>query len=331
MQSYVHKGGENVTRKYRHEIDGTMPVPRIMPRIAIIMTCHNRRDTTVASLQSLAASATEVNDLDYMVYLTDDGSTDGTARAVSALGLPLVIIEGTGDLFWNRGMVMAWCAALENRSDYDGFLLLNDDTRLDPGALPLILGLSRQLGCSAVVVGATRDPVTGDVTYGGIKRVSPWHPGRATRLPLSREPQDADTFNANCVLVPEAVAQSIGTLDPVFHHSMGDFDYGYRARKHRIRVVVAPGTVATCAANCLRDAWRDSTQPLGRRLKLLSSPKGLPFRQWRVFLKRHGAVAPMFLGFNAIHKRPRLVLGPHLETLAAPERARSIAVATSRA
>jgi GT2 family glycosyltransferase len=295
MQSYVHKGGENVTRKYRHEIDGTMPVPRIMPRIAIIMTCHNRRDTTVASLQSLAASATEVNDLDYMVYLTDDGSTDGTARAVSALGLPLVIIEGTGDLFWNRGMVMAWRAAAEHRSCHDGFLLLNDDTVLDPGALAVLLALSQRLSGSAVIVGATRDPVTGGLTYGGVKRVSSWHPGRTAQLPLSGELQDADAFNANCVLVPKAVAQSIGMLDPLFHHSMGDFDYGYRARNHGFRVIVAPGTVATCAANSARDTWRDSTQPLGRRLKLLSSPKGLPFREWRVFLKRHGALAPTFL------------------------------------
>ena len=266
-----------------------------MPRIAVIMTCHNRRETTVASLRSLAASVTQVNGLEYTVYLTDDGSSDGTQDAVSKLGLPVVMIQGTGDLFWNRGMVMAWRAAVENRSDHDGFLLLNDDTELDPGALPILLALSLRLGGSAVVVGATRDPVTGDLTYGGVKRVSPWHPGRTSRLPLSREPQDAEAFNANCVLVPKAVAQSIGILDPVFHHSMGDFDYGYRARKHGIRVVVAPGTVATCAANRVCATWRDSTQPLGRRLKLLSSPKGLPFRQWREFLKRHGAVAPTLL------------------------------------
>jgi GT2 family glycosyltransferase len=297
MQSYVHKGGENVTRKYRHEIDGTMPVPRIMPRIAIIMTCHNRRDTTVASLQSLAASATEVNDLDYMVYLTDDGSTDGTARAVSALGLPLVIIEGTGDLFWNRGMVESWSAAVGQHQQFDGFFLLNDDATLDGRALSVLLELDRMYGANAVIVGATRDPITGELTYGGVKRTSSWHPGRTVRLALSEAPQDADAFNANCVYVPKAVYEAIGMLDPTFQHGIGDFDYGYRVKERGMRVIVAPGTIGTCARNDSAGTWRDHGVPLRRRLALLESPKGLPRRQWESFLRRHSAPFPALLAW----------------------------------
>ena len=274
--------------------NGTIP-SSAMSTIAIIMTAHNRRDTTVASLRSLAASAAAVADLEYIVYLTDDGSTDGTAEAVSELALPIAIIQGTGDLYWNRGMVRSWSKAAEQRALFDGYLLLNDDTTLDQQALTVLLALGRLHNASAVIVGATRDPITGELTYGGVKRTSSWHPGRTTRLPMSETPQEADAFNANCVYVPAEVADAVGTLDPVFHHGMGDFDYGYRARKLGFNIVVAPNTIGTCAVNSVDGTWRDTALPYRRRLHALRSPKGLPFSEWREFLMRHGAPLPTLL------------------------------------
>ena len=268
-----------------------------MSRIAVIMTCHNRRDTTVASLRSLAASATPLNGLECTVYLTDDGSTDGTDRAVSDLGLPVVIIRGNGDLFWNRGMVRSWSTAVAQRHQFDGFLLLNDDTTLDRRALSVLLETDRLYGANAVIVGATRDPVTGNVTYGGVRRTSSWHPGRTARLSISNEPQDADAFNANCVYVPRAVYEAVGMLDPTFQHGIGDFDYGYRVKKRGKRIIVAPGTIGTCARNDATGTWRDNGVPIRRRLALLESPKGLPRRQWASFLRKHGAPFPALLAW----------------------------------
>lgn len=266
-----------------------------MSNIAVLMTSHSRRDTTVACLKSLATSVGDVDGLAYTVYLTDDGSTDGTERAVSDLGLPLAIIQGTGDLFWNRGMVKSWSAAVGQRHQFDGFLLLNDDTTLDRRALPVLLETDRLYGANAVIVGATRDPVTGDLTYGGVVRTSSWHPGRTARLPISDKPQDADAFNANCVYVPRAVYEAVGMLDPTFQHGIGDFDYGYRVRERGMRVIVAPGTIGTCARNDVVGTWRDTSLPLKRRLALLQSPKGLPYAQWVAFLRRHGAPMPRVL------------------------------------
>lgn len=268
-----------------------------MPTIAVLMTCHDRRAKTVACLRALASSFARDAELGYRVFLVDDGSSDGTAAAVAALGVPATLVEGPGDLYWNRGMVRAWRAALEHPEPFAGFLLLNDDTVVDPDAVERLLAVDAAHDHRAVVVGAVRDPDEGQLTYGGVKRTSRWHPGRVARLPESDTPQTADAFNANCVYVPTAVYEAVGTLDPVFHHGMGDFDYGYRATRLGHPVVVAPGTVGTCERNRKEGTWRDPAVPVRRRLALLASPKGLPRHEWREFLRRHGAPWPGLLAW----------------------------------
>ncbi len=266
-----------------------------MCRIAVLLTCHNRRNKTLDSLGSLYTSRNHSTDVQFQVYLTDDGSTDGTAEAVRMFDPGIQIIRGPGNLFWNRGMIAAWEAALASVEPWDAFLLLNDDTRLDASALDVLLETSRNTDPNAIIVGAIRDPESGELTYGGIRRTSQWHPGRTARLPISSEPQDADTFNANCVLVSAGCVERIGTLDPVFNHAMGDFDYGLRARKAGIRVVVAPGTIGTCPRNHMRGSWKDSSQPMRKRLRQLNSPKGLPYHEWQHYLRQHGALFPWLL------------------------------------
>jgi len=251
----------------------------------------------VGCLRALYRAAEGLPNSRVHVFLTDDGSTDGTAEGVRELGGEVTILRGSGDLFWNRGMVRAWEAAAGTTSDFDDYLLLNDDTLVDGDALRRLIDTSSRFDHHAIVAGATRDPVTGNHTYGGVCRRSPWHPGRTASVPISDCVQDVDTFNANCVIVPRYVYERIGTLDPVFHHGIGDFDYGLRARAAGLKVVVAPGTVGACARNEVADTWRDSKLPLGKRLRLLNSPKGLPRSEWRVYLGRHGAPVPWLMAW----------------------------------
>ena len=71
-------------------------------KIAAIMTCHNRKNKTMACLKSLFTIIPETD-----VYLTDDGSTDGTSEAVLYTYPNVHIISGDGNLYWNRGMYVA--------------------------------------------------------------------------------------------------------------------------------------------------------------------------------------------------------------------------------
>ena len=46
-------------------------------KIAVLLTCYNRKDKTLACLKSLSKNSSSV-----IVYITDDASTDGTSLAI---------------------------------------------------------------------------------------------------------------------------------------------------------------------------------------------------------------------------------------------------------
>jgi GT2 family glycosyltransferase len=245
--------------------------------IAVVMTCHNRRDTTVACLRALAAQRSAA---DLSLFVTDDGSSDGTADAIRDVWPDATIIPGPGSLYWAAGMALAEVAALTSDPDY--LLWLNDDTVVKPGALEHLLALSDG-NPTAVIVGATQDPETGSPTYGGRVRVD-YHPQRFRLLPIAEAPQRADTFNGNLVLVPKAAHVRIGPIDGAFPHAYADDDYGLRATALGVPIFQVPGTVATCRDNDIQLP----SGGLASRWRHLQSPKGLPWRAQARYLRRHG-------------------------------------------
>ena len=105
-----------------------------MRRIAILMTVHNRKAKTLRCLASLKETSTPWRDAVFLkVFLTDDGSTDGTAEAIRAEDYPfdVRILPGDGNLFWNGGMIQSWKAAI-GEGGWDGYLWLNDDAVVLP-------------------------------------------------------------------------------------------------------------------------------------------------------------------------------------------------------
>ena len=67
------------------------------------------------------------------VFLVDDCSTDGTSTALQIQYPSIKIIQGDGNLYWNRGMHLAWKTAAASK-EFDYFLWLNDDTLLEKNA-----------------------------------------------------------------------------------------------------------------------------------------------------------------------------------------------------
>ena len=106
-----------------------------MGEIAILMTCHDRVAVTVGCLKQLFAAAARLEGWSCKVFLVDDGSIDGTGDRVRAAFPDVHVIDGDGTLYWAKGMLTAWEAAVAERYDWDGYLWLNDDTELTDGSL----------------------------------------------------------------------------------------------------------------------------------------------------------------------------------------------------
>ena len=257
-------------------------------KIAVLISCHNRREKTLACLNALTASLIP-GSVSIQVFLVDDGSTDGTGEAVRRRYADVRVIEGDGKLYWNGGMRQAFAAAMEQGFDY--YLWLNDDTFLYPHALATLLktaeAIEKEKGEAAIVVGTMQAEPNGPPTYGGVVRISRWRPVKFQLVTPSSEPVPCETMNGNCVLIPRGAAKVVGNLDGVFIHSGGDTDYGLRAGKAGFPLAVMPGYAGICTKNPVKGTYADPALPLRDRLSKMRSPKGLPAGPWYIFTRRH--------------------------------------------
>ena len=268
-----------------------------MVRIAVLLTCHNRREKTLTCLAALSDQVLP-SGVVLTVILADAGSTDGTSEAVRVRYPQVQLLQGTTDLFWNGGMRLAWAEALNG--DFDFYLWLNDDTDLEPDAIGRLLQASDGLasaGCdNTIIVGSTRDPYTGAQTYGGVVRSSRFHPLKYRVVPPAENKlQRCDTMNGNCVLVTREAARRTGNLRREFTHGIGDFDYGLRARASGCTIWVAPGFIGTCARDSGADRWANVGLTLRECWNQMNSPKGLPVWEYCRYVRQHGGLFwPLF-------------------------------------
>lgn len=220
------------------------------------------------------------NHVDLDVFLVDDGSTDGTGHAVRNQFPSVKVIQGTGNLYWNRGMHLAWKTAA-TQSDFDYFMLLNDDTFLFPNALEELLACATQTYNKAVICAAFCGEQSQVFTYGGRDKIgNPIVPNGTV--------QPCYSINGNCLLVSKTIFDVVGNLDPLFPHAIGDFDYGQRAMAKGFDLVTTRRFLGNCESNAMLPKWCYASVPLKERIKALYSPLGNSHpKYYFIYVKRH--------------------------------------------
>jgi len=259
------------------------------PQIAVLITCHNRRELTLRCLERLAGQAhfDPAN-----LFLVDDGSQDGTGDAVLARMPQAHVVRGDGSLFWNGGMRLAWDAAKTAGRTFDFYLWLNDDVELAGDALAMLVADADQVvarGEPVIVAGATADPVAGTVNYGAHRRPDPRRPLRMGLVQPEGRPVPVDTVSGNVVLVSAAAEALLGNMSPAFTHIYGDLDYGLRAKAAGVPVLLASRTAGTCGSNPETGTSLDPALSKWQRLRRRwREADKLHAQDWRRFVRLHG-------------------------------------------
>lgn len=266
----------------------------VQKNIAVLLTCHSRKDQTIACLNSLYTSILPEN-YSFEVFLVDDGSTDSTSNAVRNQYPEVNIIQGDGNLYWNRGMKLAWETAVEVKN-YDFYFWLNDDTLLFNRSLKILIEGCNTFGEKGIYVGATTSEANSIITYSG-------HKLNDLFLKPNGKWQSCDYFNGNIVLIPRYVFERIGTNDVAFHHALGDHDYGLRAKREKIELYVAPETLGYCETHEKIPKWCDKDIKFTDRIVELYKPLGNNPFEFFVFDNRHNGFINAVKHFITIHLR----------------------------
>ena len=140
-----------------------------MINISVLIACHNRKKKTLNILKSLKYQKIDKN-LNLLIYLVDDGSTDGTSELVKKFYPEVFLIKGNGKLFWGGALNLAWKTAVNSNNQIDYFLWLNDDMDLFDDAISNCLKYElKNKTKNYICVGSTMDTNKNYWSYGGYK------------------------------------------------------------------------------------------------------------------------------------------------------------------
>jgi GT2 family glycosyltransferase len=262
-----------------------------MIKIAVLLTCHNRKEKTIKCIKSLYA-AINISDSETMfeIYLVDDGSTDGTSEEIAKNYSKINLIQGSGKLFWAGGMRLAWETALKKDQDYNFFLLLNDDVILMENFLNGLLNTHKycleQYNQAGIYVFSTIDPSNSNISYGGTLIIKKGIRIKSKRINPTNVPLPCSMANANILMITSAVVKAIGIFDPKYTHNFADYDYTLNASKQGIPVLVCPGFGGYCVNDHVR-AWLSTNSTLNERVIFLYSQKYLSYTEKKYYLKKN--------------------------------------------
>ncbi|MBQ8124279.1 MAG: glycosyltransferase family 2 protein [Kiritimatiellae bacterium] len=258
-------------------------------KIAVLMTCYNRAETTLRALGGLAAAA---DGIEHDVFLVDDASPDGTGLKAREHFPNVHVINGTGRLYWAKGMRLAWEAATKS-GEYDFYLWLNDDVALKSDAIANILAdyallttNNQRLPANGtlVLIGACfEDIIETKCSYGAKNH-------RDELIVPNGTPQLADGwFNGNFVLVPKAVYEKVGMISGDYSHARADYDYAERLKAANIPFYCSSKYIGVCH-NDFGEKMRGKS--LRQRIKLLWQPGYWNLHDlWLIRYRYHGIAA----------------------------------------
>jgi GT2 family glycosyltransferase len=215
----------------------------------VLIPVHNRREITIQCLRHLKNTQDWEK---FNVIVINDGSTDGTRKAIKADFPNVTILEGDGSLWWGGSIKKGMDYA--KSQDADVFIWLNDDVLPELGSVTRLASKVHNLGDTILTtrvetISDFRD--TGylrDFSIGKLQLLSSNYSTchiktrfgmRLASYDDTTDIQPCDAAAGKFTALPQEVVETIGfPNDEMFPHNFCDHDYTYRAKEHGFNVGV---------------------------------------------------------------------------------------------
>lgn len=252
------------------------------------------------------------------MIVVDDGSTDGTAEAIRSQFPDVVVLTGSGALWWTGATNLGIRYARQNwLPDAQNFILtLNDDTEVSEQYLESLL-TAYQANKPCIVGSVSVDILPPHrLLYAGTG-MNLWFPHinnwAATRFnnnyELLRANQTAifsESLPGRGTLIPQQVFERIGLFDEAnFRHYMADLDFTVSARKAGFPLLLSVDSVVYEYADTTGfDVKQQANfRQFRQALTSIKSPINYPVRYQ--FARKHAPLGLLYFGFDML----RIVVG----------------------
>lgn len=253
-------------------------------RVAVVVPVHNRKALTERFLKSFA----EVEYENYKIVIVDDGSSDGTAEWLAEEHSGVVVLPGSGDLWWTGATNLGAQYALDHNFDF--ILTINNDATVSPDFLGRLVQSAVEYP-KAIVGCRLHDLLQPDRIWalGGAVRWSdgkPFHINKPDMIDPNEQRVAVGILPGCGVLIPCDCFREIGLYDAKnYPHYHADSEFTFRAGLAGYKVLVDTQAIA----------WYDTANSFKER-SLLSSffGKRSP-AYWRPILAFHLSYCPWYL------------------------------------
>lgn len=211
----------------------------MLPPVCVVVLNWNRRDDTLACLDSVLAMSYPAMD----VLLVDNASTDGTVEAVRQAFPRVEVRVNPTNLGFAAGVNEGLRVALQGQAGY--ILLLNNDTLVAPDMLERLVRAAENDPTIGIVSPLIYYPGRTKVWFAGAYRRRFW-PGISTPGYGFRDRarhhrwRDIDYATGCAMLLRPQLLREIGLFDPTYFMYHDDLDLCERARRAGWRIVLEP-------------------------------------------------------------------------------------------
>lgn len=251
--------------------------------ICIIVTTFNRRDTTRRFLESLMQQLQKFR-TSATVVLVDDASSDGTPEMVFKEFPKVILLHGTGQLYWAGGVRLAVNHLSEKLNDFRGILLINDDIVLADESISSMIKIAES---HDALIGGTVIAYSGEIESSGSSLGLICKP--KTKLKIANgKVQDCDLLPGHIMYIPMPVYRKLGGFDEKLPYRFIDLEFSLRAKRAGIRVLLAPEILAF--TDEVHDYFKETSSIRGTLpsliRKVLLDPKGPHWRESAYYLRK---------------------------------------------